>query len=265
MAPQLALFSRIATVRRQLRVGAACGAATVVLAACGADGSGENTEGAATSDPSSTRVAFYDWEPNVIPNPRASPGSATELAFARLYDAVEVAGEEKPECFEDRCTTAGPTDYAFDPKSKEPIDDPDSAGAEVLTVQQGTIVVKADSDLGYYVLRDRPSLLGDELRDPDVISFPATGEPAIGFGFTEAGERDFEELTERIVDRALEFGWQTGHFALVVGDEVISRPTVDVEQSPNGLDASNGATVAGGLTQARAEEIVELLEENGAG
>ncbi|HET8975092.1 MAG TPA: hypothetical protein VFN15_00575, partial [Solirubrobacterales bacterium] len=119
----------------------------------------QNAERAIAQVGDTAQLFFYDWEPNVIPNPNVRADRATESPFPRLYDAVVVASQQAPECFEDRCTTAGPTFYLFDSQTKEPISGPESAREdlfadlsedeippkerqEIVEVPQGTVVVR---------------------------------------------------------------------------------------------------------------------------
>src|SRR5262249_11427898 len=103
------------------------------------------------------QLYFYDWEPNVIPNPAKTnlPNSAS--SFSRLYDAVTLASRQTPQCYQNKCTTTGPEYYLFNsethawiagpaqtqkdlysqlPGQKQP---PNSA---IVTVPQGTLVVE---------------------------------------------------------------------------------------------------------------------------
>ena len=104
--------------------------------------------------------------PNVIPPParrraarsgqvaRPEPGV---YAFPNLYDAVKFASKRKPECFQNKCTTSGPTYYLFDAKShtadrgprreasttcsSTPEASKQPPGTEIAHVPQGTVVV----------------------------------------------------------------------------------------------------------------------------
>ena len=59
------------------------------------------------------QLYFYDWEPNVIPNPAKTNVPNGESSFSRLYDAVKLASKQTPECFQNKCTTTGPRYYLF--------------------------------------------------------------------------------------------------------------------------------------------------------
>src|SRR5919106_4313849 len=70
----------------------------------------QNADRAIAQVGDTAQMFFYDWEPNVIPNPNATADPA-ESPFPRLYDAVQLASQQPPECSEDECTTNGPTYY----------------------------------------------------------------------------------------------------------------------------------------------------------
>ncbi len=124
----------------------------------------QNAERAIAQVGDTAQLFFYDWEPNVISTPEdASPSSDPETPFQRIYDAVQFASTQKPECFEDTCTTTGPTFYLFDSQTLELIsgpgttksdlfvDQPDEKQpprSEIITVPQGTIVVREEAPPG---------------------------------------------------------------------------------------------------------------------
>jgi len=59
------------------------------------------------------QLHFYDWEPNVIPNPAKTNVPRSESSFDRYFDAVTLASKQTPECFQNQCTTTGPRYYLF--------------------------------------------------------------------------------------------------------------------------------------------------------
>src|SRR4029079_11189668 len=98
------------------------------------------------------QMYFYDWEPNVIgPPDTANPA---ETPFPRLFDAVELAAKQPPEC--DNCSV-GPRYYLFGKTSEQLIAGPETARSDlfldqpghkqppdsvVVKVPQGTLVVR---------------------------------------------------------------------------------------------------------------------------
>src|SRR5262245_17035316 len=72
------------------------------------------------------QLYFYDLEANIVPPPKkgaADPASQPDpnpqatYTFPNLYAAVKFASKQKPECFENKCTTKGSTFYLFDTKT----------------------------------------------------------------------------------------------------------------------------------------------------
>jgi SecD/SecF fusion protein len=180
---------------------------------------------------STAQLFFYDFEPNVVPRD-PSLESIEQQGYPRLRDAVEAAGKRKPECFQDLCTTNGPTKYLFDKNTFEllagPVErtedllvqfnDERPPGSEILEVPQGTVVLEdpADDDPStdadesvtqpsqFFVMKDRPELSGDEIENPEQNSDPTTNQPNVTFDFTDEGRDAFQEVTERIATRGAE-------------------------------------------------------------
>ena len=120
----------------------------------------QNADRAIAQVGDTAQMFFYDWEPNVIANPNAPNADPAESPFPRIYDAVQLAAQQEPECFEDNCTTTGPTYYLFDSQTKQLISGPEAAEEdlfanldnppppdrrEVIAVPQGTLVVRAEA------------------------------------------------------------------------------------------------------------------------
>ncbi len=187
-----------------------------------------NAERAIEQVGTTAQLFLYDYERNLLErDPELSPEQQT---FGRIYDAVQFASEQKPECFQDLCTTNGPTYYLFDSGSLELLagpaerkedlylDSPDGEqpeGTEVLTVPQGTVVLLApgptddpatevneaeNAPAEYVVLKDRPELSGDEIEDPKQQTDQG-GAPNVTFEFTDEGRAAFQEVTRRIAQR----------------------------------------------------------------
>jgi len=247
------------------------------------------------------QLFLYDFEKNVIPqNPDLD--NATERRINRLYDAVKFAGEQKPECFRDLCTTTGPTYYLFDENTKELVagpaeekedlflDSPDGEqpeGTEVLSVPQGTVVVQAEppsddpateldesagAPPGYFVLKDRPEVEGDQIKDPKQET-DQSNQPNVTFTFTDEGREAFAQVTGRIAQRgAAKPGAATAcqtpgggssfsdHFAIVLDNEIVSRPIIDFCENPEGIDGRTGAQISGSFTLTEAQDLAKFLQ-----
>ena len=51
----------------------------------------------------------------------------------------------------------------------------------------------------------------------------------------------------------------------MVDGKLLSLPTIDFEQYPNGIDGKNGATIGGDLTQQEADELAASLAATAPG
>ncbi len=192
-------------------------------------------------------LLLYDFERNVIPpanssapkNPAQSPppqqGTAA-YAFTDEYSAAKFASQQKPECFQNQCTTSGPTYYLFNKSSHAALGDPAEnpqdiyrqqqlkplpkagtvpPGDVLVKVPQGTVIVSEaaqdnpatpadESQTGashYYVLRDRPALTGSEIKNPKQSFDPVTNAPNVTFDFTDQGRQAFQDVTRAIARR----------------------------------------------------------------
>ncbi|HEX6586822.1 MAG TPA: protein translocase subunit SecD [Solirubrobacterales bacterium] len=260
----------------------------------------ENAEQAIERVGQTAQLYLYDWEPNVIPNPALTNVSEGEASFPRYYDAVKLASQQEPECFEDECTTSGPSYYLFDEQTKEWIAGPaeDEAdllaqtdvadgkqppNTEIITVPQGTLVVKKEGEgdqtapedpnaAQWFVIRDRPSLSGDEIKDPKQEYDPTTNEPNVTFDFTDSGREEFADVTQEIAQRGLQnappgvggdvelASQYSGHFAIVLDDEIKSRPIINFVENPSGIDGRTGAQISGIGQLDDAQDLAEILQ-----
>jgi len=259
----------------------------------------QNAERAIAQVGDTAQMFFYDWEPNVIPNPNATNADPAESPFPRIYDAVQLAAQQKPECFEDNCTTTGPSYYLFDSQTKELISGPEAAQQdlfanvdnlpppdrrELIAVPQGTLVVRAESQNGqtlpddpnasenrWFVIRDRPELSGDDIRNPEQNFDPNTNQPNVTFDFTDQGRQAFSDVTKRIAERGLAeappgvagnaqlASNYSGHFAVVLDDDIVSRPIINFVENPAGIDGRTGAQISGIGDLNEAQDLANFL------
>ena len=243
------------------------------------------------------QLYFYDWEPNVIPNPVKTNVPDAEAYFSRLYDAVKFASTQTPNCFEDKCTTTGPQYYLFNKQTHAWIAGPSLAqedlfaqlpgqqqppNSQILSVPQGTLVVEegpsgqpAPEDFNspeahWFPIRDRPALSGTDIRDPK----PNTddlGQAIVTFNFSGEGGKEFQNVTRAIAQRGLANAppgitgnpqaadAYSGHFAIVLDQQITSRPIVNFVQNPDGIDGSNGAEI-NGLSFDEAQDLSQILQ-----
>ncbi len=261
----------------------------------------QNAQDAIDQVGETSQLAFYDFEPNVISsNPELGGGEARP--FNRLHDAVKAAQEEEPECFEKEgeplCTHEGQF-YLFDEQTLEllsgPADvrsdlflpfegDQQPEGTIIEEVPEGYVVLRAeapednpDTDVnesetaprGWFLMRDRPELLGDDIRNPEQQSDPTTNQPNVTFDFTDDGRQAFQEVTRRIAQRGQEravgpvsieqASELSDSFAVVLDGEIVSRPIINFVENPDGIDGRTGAQISGNFTIKQAQDLAEFL------
>ena len=240
------------------------------------------------------QLYLYDFNKVVIPPPSAKgTQSATERPFNRLHDAVDFASKRKPECVKNLCTTNGPTYYLFDkntfdllsgPVAKESdlftgISAADKKNGEVLSVPQGTVVVqKEPQQTGqpppnqWYVLKDEPEISGDDITNPEA-NFDQAQQPTVTFDFTDQGREQFQTVTARIAQRAAseappevqscvdptQADGFSQTFAIVLDNQIRSRPFVNFCENPEGIDGRTGAQISG-LTLQESQDLAETLK-----
>jgi len=152
----------------------------------------------------------------------------------------------------------------------------------VLKVPAGTIVVSEQpsdpsgkpvegiENAGWYALKDKPALSGNDITNPKQER-NQLGEPNVAFGFTDQGREAFHEVTRRIAQRgqaraigpASEEQAQalSGRFAVVLDNEVKTRPIIDFTQNPDGIDGRTGAEISGGFSsEQEAQDIATFLQ-----
>ena len=244
------------------------------------------------------QLQLYDWEPNVIPNPAKTNVQRSESWFSRLYDAVTLASKQQPNCFENKCTHTGPQYYLFNAQTHAWIAGPTDtredlfselpgqkqpANSQVIAVPQGTIVVEKEGDNGqpapddpndttakWFVIRDRPALSGTDIKDPKP-SFDQFDQPTVTFNFTDKGRQEFADTTRAIAQRGLQNAppgiagnsqaadAYSGHFAIVLDQQIKSRPIINFVDNPDGIDGSGGAEI-NGLTASESNDLAQILQ-----
>jgi SecD/SecF fusion protein len=127
----------------------------------------------------------------------------------------------------------------------------------------------------FFVIEDRPALSGDEIENPEQATDPVTNQPNVTFDFTEEGQRAFQEVTREISlrgqDAALAAGLTPGaideataaefsdSFAIVLDDELVSRPIINFKENPDGIDGRTGAQISGLDSLQEAQDLAEVL------
>jgi SecD/SecF fusion protein len=240
--------------------------------------------------------ATKEWEEaGRSPNKRENQQLLFAGAYPTEYAAAQLASEQElvPDC--EDCSQ--PTTYYLFSKgekhkliagpefSKEDLYiSPDGRNrphtGTVVKVPQGTIVVSElpsdangqvieTAEPGWYALKDKPALSGTDITNPKQES----GEQglAVTFGFTGDGRDAFQEVTRKIAQRgaASAIGpasGQTaeetsGHFAVILDNEVKTRPIINYAENPDGIDGRTGAQISGGFTSIDdAQELASFLQ-----
>src|SRR4051794_4812382 len=242
--------------------------------------------------------ATKEWqEAGRLPTKRENQQLIAAGAFPTEYAAVKLASEQKPKADCPKCSSSA-TYYLFSKdKDHKLIDGPEftkedlyispsgrkrpEGVGKVLKVPQGTIVVSEkpqdakgqvleNAEPGWFALKDDPALSGTEITSPKQETDEA-GAPNVTFKFTDSGRQNFQEVTRRIAQRGAasaigpssgELAEQTsGHFAVVLDNEVKTRPIINYAQNPDGIDGRTGAQISGGFNSIEdAQDLASFLQ-----
>jgi SecD/SecF fusion protein len=243
-------------------------------------------------------VATEEWkEAGRSPTRRENQQLIVAGAYPTEYAAAKLASEQKPRPDCENCSQ--PTTYYLFEKA-EPhklIDGPEfteedlfidpngkrrpKGSGVVVKVPQGTIVVSEkpndskgrvleNAEPGWFALKDDPALSGTEITRPKQES-DEFGQPNVTFGFTDSGRQAFQEVTRRIAQRGAasaigpsgeqEAETTSGHFAVILDNEVKTRPIINYAQNPDGIDGRTGAQISGGFNSIEeAQELASYLQ-----
>jgi SecD/SecF fusion protein len=206
-------------------------------------------------------------------------------AYPNAYQAALLASEQKPVQDCTTCSVAKPRFYLFQKaEPHELIAGPELAKKDlyisptgkkrphngiVLEVPAGTVLVSEyplneegapnkAQDPAWWAIKDEPALSGNEITNPEQTYEQVTNEPVVAFGFTGDGREAFQEVTRKVAQRGQaqaigpvggeEAEKLSGHFAVVLDNEIKSLPIIDFSQFPDGIDGRNGAQIGGGFT-----------------
>jgi hypothetical protein len=199
-----------------------------------------------------------------------APGSAACAAAAAAAHTAPVAGTH--------CLLAGPVDLPGHANPQQATDTlaaqlpagVSASGGQVLMVPQGTRVLQAVAPAGvsfaspaaqFFVLRDDAALTVGDIAGPRV-SADASGQPAVTFRFTRAGERAFQAATRDVARRGAEVSRLgeslTQHFAIALDSRLLTVPSIDFRQYPDGI-RTDSADITGGFTRQSAADLATQL------
>jgi SecD/SecF fusion protein len=152
----------------------------------------------------------------------------------------------------------------------------ETTGTQVLEVKQGTQVLQAapasfaaakwpkfgTPTAGYYVIRDRVALRGDQITNP-ASGTDQTGTPDVTFGFQNNGGNLFQNVTGQIAFRGKLDSPPSAkyyqHFAIALDNQLVSVPFIDYDTTPQGISGSSGSEISGGFTTATAADLATQL------
>ncbi|HEX6781896.1 MAG TPA: protein translocase subunit SecD [Solirubrobacterales bacterium] len=218
-------------------------------------------------------------------------------AYPTAYEAALLASEQKPDENCEDCSVARPRYYLF--AKEEPhalLAGPELAKKDlyvsptgeklpkdgiVVEVPAGTVLVSElpvdesgqvveDADPGWYALKDQPALSGHDITDPEQTYGP-NNEPVVSFNFTGEGQDAFQEVTREIARRGQERAigpvsseeaeQLSGHFAVILDNEVKTRPIINFQENPDGIDGRTGAQISGGFNDVgEAQDLATTLQ-----
>ena len=196
------------------------------------------------------------------------PGSLACTIAGKFYGYTPVPGQ--------RCLLSGPDTTLQDLYTGLPSGITKSEG-QVLTVPQGTVVLQAvpskfsnapkiyDPTTQFFVLRDNVGLFGNDITNPQQATDPS-GNPDVQFGFTSKGKNEFQSVTAAIARRGALLppspsapqGFNQ-HFAVALDQQLVTVPSIDFKQYPQGIPGDTGADITGGFTVQSAQDLANQL------
>src|ERR1700760_1125130 len=190
-------------------------------------------------------------------------------AFPNAYTAAQLAAEQEPVENCENCSSGKTQYYLFEKEaphkllagpeqSKEdlyesPTGETLPKDGIVVEVPPGTILVselptdesgKLDETAqpGWFALKDNPSLSGSEITEPKQEYTQGSGEPNVSFKFTDSGRENFQTVTRQIAQRGaasaipgVEAAAYSGPLAVILDNEVQSRPIINYQENPDGI------------------------------
>jgi SecD/SecF fusion protein len=237
------------------------------------------------------------------PESTENEGLIASGAFPDAYTAALLAAEQKPkskaEC--EKCSVAKTRYYLFEKDAphkllagpettkgdlyESPTGETLPKDGLVVEVPAGTVLVsELPTDLsgkvdetaqpGWFALKDNVALSGSEITEPKQEYAQSGGEPNVSFKFSDSGRENFQNVTRAIAVRgqaqaigsvsAQEAAALSGHFAVVLDNEVQSRPIINFAENPDGIDGRQGAQISGGFNGEhglqQAQELATTLQ-----
>jgi SecD/SecF fusion protein len=160
---------------------------------------------------------------------------------------------------------------------------PAGSKPKAVRVNPGTILLQASpvtspktgkvtqqSPNSFYVVNDEPVLTGADITNPQQgfdEGGGGSGAPNVNFGFTSHGKSVFQRVTKEIAHRGQEAQLPgvskeaaQQHFAVALDGQLITAPSIDYTQYPEGIDSSQGSQISGGFTITSAQALANELQ-----
>jgi SecD/SecF fusion protein len=236
-------------------------------------------------------------------NPKSTEnqGLIASGAFPNAYTAALLAAEQEPDENCEKCSVAKTRYYLFEKAAphkllagpeiskqdlyESPTGETLPKDGLVVEIPAGTVLVsELPTDLsgkvdetaqpGWFALKDNVALSGSEITEPKQEYAQSGGEPNVSFKFSDSGRENFQNVTRAIAQRgqaqaigpvgAQEAAALSGHFAVVLDNEVQSRPIINFSENPDGIDGRQGAQISGGFSGEhgleQAQELATTLQ-----
>ncbi|HVV90468.1 MAG TPA: protein translocase subunit SecD [Solirubrobacterales bacterium] len=238
------------------------------------------------------------------PKSTENQGLIASGAFPNAYQAALLAEKQEPKSKEEckKCSVAKPRYYLFDKEAphkllagpeltkkdlyESPTGETLPKDGIVIKVPAGTVLVSElptdetgrvdeTAQPGWFALNDEYALSGNEITEPKQEYTQGSNEPNVSFKFTDQGRENFQNVTRRIAQRGQaqsigpagsseEAAALSGHFAVVLDNEVKSRPIINYAENPDGIDGRQGAQISGGFSGEhgleQAQELATTLQ-----
>jgi len=216
------------------------------------------------------RLVFINFERNVV----------DVTGTTDLYTAVKLAQRTTP-----TGTRGKPTFYAFKDKQEIPGIAPATdlktlqesfpgnvipKNVEVLKVPRGLFLAyeeaqrlqtrNAGTIKTWYVFQNEPGLTGTDVTGARATIQTNLGstQQIVSLSFTGDGRKKFAENTRQLASDGRLKG-ELQHFAVILDGNIVSRPSVDYNQYPNGIDGNGGAEITGSFSRSEAQTLAKQI------
>ncbi|MGA9875755.1 MAG: protein translocase subunit SecD [Solirubrobacteraceae bacterium] len=173
----------------------------------------------------------------------------------------------------------GPEDTEADLYPSTAYKAPAGVKTRAVRVNPGTVLAQAQPVTGtdgkvteaspesWYVLNDDPALNGEDIKNPTQNTDTNTGQPDVTFEFSSSGGKTFQRVTREIAERGQQAALPgvrkedaLQHFAVVLDNQIITAPSIDYTQYPEGIDPTSGSEISGGFTLTSAQNLADELQ-----